>query len=274
MKRFAAAALLLAASLAGPARAETAMVKPAVVPFELIQSKHIAIKIRINGKGPYRVIFDTGAPITLLNNKVAKAAGILPRNFKPPVFSFFGSAGQFTIKTLELGTLKAKNVPTVVMDHPTVSLISRILGPIEGLVGFPFFARYKMTIDYQARTLTFVPSGYKPPDVMKNLMATLMRRDKQETQVLAPSGQWGLRLHKEARDRDAGVPVKEVLAGSAAAAGLQPSDRILSIDDRWTDSVAECYDAAGRVKPGTVVKVIIKRKDKEMEVMVKPGLGF
>jgi len=274
MKQPMTAGLLCLFTLVSAGHAEEAP-KPVVVPFELIQSKHIAIKIKINGKGPYRVIFDTGAPITLLNNKVAKATGVLPKDVKRPVFSFFGAAGQFKIKSLEVGTLEAKNVPTVVMDHPTVGLISKVLGPIEGLVGFPFFARYKMTIDYQAKTLTFVPSGYKPSDVMQNLMAILMKRDKPVTKVLAPAAQWGFTVHKDARDANAGVTIKEVLTGSpAAAGGLQAGDRLLSLDDRWTDSVTECYEAAIHVKPGTAVKVVVKRKDKETVLTVKPATGF
>ena len=39
-------------------------------------------------------------------------------------------------------------------------------GSIEGIVGFPFFARYKMTVDYAAKEMTFVPNGYKATDVM------------------------------------------------------------------------------------------------------------
>ena len=65
------AVLVLLATL--PARADDA--KPAVVPFELLKTKHITLDIKVNGKGPYRVIFDTGAPMTVLNNKLAKEAG-------------------------------------------------------------------------------------------------------------------------------------------------------------------------------------------------------
>jgi hypothetical protein len=275
MRRLSTAALVVVFTGVGAARAADAKDKPVTVPFELIQSKHMAIKVMINGKGPYRMIFDTGAPITLLNNKVAKEAGVLPKNFKPPLFAFFGAKGQFKIKSLEIGGLKAADVLTVVMDHPTVDLISKALGPIEGLVGFPFFARYKMTIDYQAKTLTFVPNGYKPRDTMQQMMASLMKRDKPVTTVLAPASQWGFKVHKDANDEEAGVTIKEVLTGSAAAAaGLQAGDRLLTLDDRWTDSVAECYAAAGHVKPGTAVKVAVKRKGKEMVLTVKPASGY
>jgi S1-C subfamily serine protease len=55
---------------------------------------------------------------------------------------------------------------------------------------------------------------------------------------------------------------------------LKAGDRLLTIDGRWTDTVAETFDAASHVKPGTEVKVVILRDGKEMELTVKPGSGL
>lgn len=261
-----------------PVRAEGTDAKAVVVPFELLKSKHMAIRIKVNGKGPYRVIFDTGAPITLLNNKIARASGVVSKNASMPLFNLWGSMGPATIKTLEVGDLKAKNVAAVVMDHPTVEAISKVLGPIEGIVGFPFFARYKMTLDYQAKELTFVPNGYDPPDAMEALMETVMALvdDKPaKPKVLAPAGQWGLLLDKEEDDEESGVTINDVLPGSAAAAaGLKAGDRLLTLDGRWTDTLADTYQAAGRIKPGMTAKVHVKREGKEVELTVKPQPGL
>jgi hypothetical protein len=251
--------------------------KPATVPFELLRTKHMAIHIKVNGKGPYRVIFDTGAPVMLLNTKVAKDSGLIAKNAQAPLFALFGNMGQVKIKTLEIGDLKAENVATVVMDHPTVELISKFLGPIEGIVGFPFFARYKMTLDYQAKELTFVPNGYEPPDALEAMMKSMMAltSDDGKPKVLAPAAQWGLVLDKQEKDEEAGVTIKEVRAGSAAdQAGLKAGDRLVTLDGRWTDSVADTYRAASYVKPGTAAKVRIKRDAKEIELIVKPRAGF
>jgi S1-C subfamily serine protease len=159
------------------------------------------------------------------------------------------------------------------MDHPTVELIAKHVGPIHGIVGFPFFARFKMTLDYQAKTMTFEPNGYKPPDVMKSMLAALMAGGG--TTVLAPAGQWGVLVGKEAGDEDAGVDVKEVIVGSAAGkAGLKRGDRLLTLDGRWTDSVRDLYEAAGRVKPGKKVIAHIKRGGKEMDIEVTPAAGL
>jgi aspartyl protease/PDZ domain-containing protein len=249
---------------------------PVTVPFELLKTKHMVIKVKVNGKGPYPVIFDTGAPVMLLNNKVAKESGLITQAMKPSLFNPFGSVGQMKIKSLEVGDLKAADVSTVVMDHPTVELISKFLGPVEGIVGFPFFARYKMTIDYQAKQLTFVPNGYDPPDALQSLMAsvTAIVENKPKTKVLAASGQWGLVLDPGNAD-EAGVTVREVRPGSAAEhAGLKSGDRLLTLDGRWTDTVADAYLAAGFVKAGVAAKVRVQRGTTEIELIVKPRAGL
>ena len=78
MKRllFAPALLIALRRRLAPAHAE-APPKPVVVPFELLPSGHMTVMVKVNGEGPYRLILDTGAPITLIDNKVAKAAGLL-----------------------------------------------------------------------------------------------------------------------------------------------------------------------------------------------------
>jgi aspartyl protease/PDZ domain-containing protein len=254
-------------------RADEPTPKSVTIPFELLKTQHMAIKIKINGKGPYRVIFDTGAPTNLINNKVAKEAGIITKDTKRPLFAFFGSMGDFKIKSLEIGDLKIENVPTIVMDHPTVSLIDKFMGPVEGLVGFPFFARYKMTIDYQKKEMTFSPGTFDPPDVMKTMMKTIMAGNQKK--ILAPAGQWGFKVAKEAKDSEPGVNVKEVLAGSPAArGGLKAGDRLLILAGRWTDSVADCYAAASYVPPGSEARLRIRRDGKEMELTVKVQAGL
>lgn len=244
------------------------------VPFETIISQHMVVQVKINGKGPYRMIFDTGAPFTLINNKVAKEAGVFPKDFKKPVFALFGQAGSFAIETLEVGGVALKKVQAQVMDHPTVGAIASAVGPIEGIIGFNFFAKYRMTIDYQAKEMTFVPVPFEPKDMMKELMRTLMNPTK-KAKVLSPAGQWGFRVAKDKDDDRPGVTVKEVHADTASAkAGLKAGDRLLTLDGRWTDSVADCYAAAAHVPPGREARLRVRRDGKEMELTVKvqPGL--
>jgi hypothetical protein len=279
-------AVVLAAGVARaddkPAAKEEAA-KPQVVKFDLVTSGHFIVKAKINGHGPYNLIFDTGAPTSLITPKVAKEADLLKGASDKPIIPLFGMAGTVKIKDFQVGEVKAENVNAMIMNHPTVEAFSDAFkekyGSIEGIVGFPFFARYKMTVDYAAKEMTFVPSGYKPGDVMQDLMQTVMgsfgQGGKPQPKVAAPAGLWGLELAKGKSDDDAGVDVKAVLTGGPAAdAGLKTGDRILTIDGRWTDSLADAYQAASFVKPGTPAVVVVKRDGKEVKLTVSPKTGL
>ena len=66
-----------------------------------------------------------------------------------------------------------------------------------------------------------------------------------------------------------------MLSGSPAdKAGLKAGDRLLTLDGRWTDSVTDCYAAAGHVLPGTPARLVVRRDGKEvaLTVRVQPGL--
>jgi hypothetical protein len=273
MKRFTLAALLVLLTTL-PLRAEEKTAEKAVVvPFDLLKTKHVTLDVKVNGKGPYRVIFDTGAPMTVLNNKLAKEAGL-------PAGGGLLGGRPTTAKTMEIGDLKAEKLPVIVMDHPLVELMSKEkeIGQLYGIVGFPFFARYKLTLDYKAKKMTFTPNGFEPPDALEELQATikgLLSGEAPPTKVLAPAAQWGLVAEKGKDDDEAGVTLKEVLPGGAAAeAGLKAGDRLLTLDGRWTDSLADLYTAAGFVKPGAAVKVVVTRGKKELTITVKPVAGL
>ena len=251
--------------------------KKFVVPFELIKTQHMVVNVKINGKGPYRLVFDTGAPDSLVSNKVAKEAELFPKDFKKPVFALFGSMGQMKIKELELGEMKAENVSTMVLDHPTVQAIGKFVGPIEGILGFTFYSRYKMSIDYEKKLLSFEQGAYEPGDVMQALMKKMTAPDavRKAPRILAPAGLLGIRVEKAKDDEDAGVTIKEVLPDSPAfAAGFKTGDRLLTLDGRWTDTVNDCYIAAGQIRLGMAVPAQVMRDGKKigLKLTVRAGL--
>ncbi|MFO0876562.1 MAG: PDZ domain-containing protein [Gemmataceae bacterium] len=266
--------ILLLAMLLGPVHGETPSSRqPTTIPFELLRSGHMAVQVKVNGMGPYLLIFDTGAPTSLVNSRVARDGKLLAG--KPTsMFPGLGTIGEARIKNLEVGGQKVEDVACIVMDHPTVELIGQRLGKrIDGLVGFPFFARFKMTIDYEKKTMTLVPSGYKPQDVM-NAMAMLLLSGPGKKTLIA-GGQWGLVPAKETGDEADGVDIKAVVPGSAAEkAGLKRGDRLLILDGRWTDSVHDLYEAASHVEGGSTVTVRIKRNGKEQDIQVTPSRGL
>lgn len=271
------ASMLAAAAIAcftGLAHAEDP-VKPAKVAFQTLPTQHMTVQITVNGKGPYRVIFDTGAPVTLLSNKVAKEASIIPPGQKP-AFALFGSSGQFKVKQIEMGDLKVDNVEAMIMDHPTVGALASAVGPIEGIVGFNVFARYRSTLDYQAKEMTFVPTSFVPVSMMNKMMEIMLapKNAKGKAKVLAPGGLLGVRPAKDASDMEAGITLEHVYADSPAAkAGMKSGDRLLTVDDRWTDSVPDLFLALSRAEVNAPIAAEILRDGKTLKLQMKLAAG-
>lgn len=277
---FALAPALAASQDPAPAKkadaAKAAKAEPVVVPFELLDSRHMAVMVKLNGKGPYKLIFDTGAPMNLINNRIAKESGVLdPKNKQGPV-GLFGTMGQKKVALLEVGPAKLENATAVVMDHPTVAAISEALGPIDGIVGFPFFARYKATIDYQKREMTLVPNGYVPGDAIEALMGKMMAAQNADKgpKIVGPAALFGFAVDKKSDDTAAGVEVTDVLKdGAAGKAGLKAGDRLLTLDARWTDTVGDTFLAASLVRVGRDVVLVVDRGGKEVRLTVRPVRG-
>ena len=276
-----AVVVVLGAALPGFAQAPPkAEAKPIVVPFKLLPSRHMILDVKVNGKGPYTLIFDTGAPLNLVSSRLAKDAGLTKKKRGGFGLSFLGGADPVEVESLAVGGVTATKLPAVVMDHPTVRAISDAFedehGKIEGIVGFPFFGRYSTTIDYQAKEMTLKPTDFTPGDLLNDVMKTLMSAgEKSEPKVVGAAGLWGLTLGKDGDDTDPGVDVRQVFAdGPAARAGLKPGDRVLTIDGRWADSLADAYLAASLVKPGRSAGVTVRRDGKELKLPLTPVKGY
>lgn len=283
MKKLLASFLLLPLGVSFVLAEEKPLEKPKTqtVKFELVPSGHFIVSVKLNGNGPYNLIFDTGAPTTLITPRIAKDAKVAGDAKDKPLIPLFGMMGQVKVKEFSVGDVVAKDVGTMIMDHPTVKAFSqeyeKKYGSIDGIVGFPFFAQFKMSVDYSAKEMTFTPNGYKATDVMQDLMQTMMSSmgSKPQPKVAAPAGLWGLEFTKPADDEADGVVVKTVFAGMAAdAAGLKVGDRVLTIDGRWTDSISDAYIATGYVKPGKAVAVVVKRDGKDVKLTVTPKIGL
>ena len=256
------------------------MVKPntakskAVVPFEMLPTNHMLVEARINGKGPYHLVFDLGAPVTLLSNRVSEATGVVkasaPRSF------LFGMRGEAEVDKLKVGELTATKLPVIVLDHPILKALEDMTGrQIDGLMGFTFFARYKTTIDYHVHKMMFDPIEYQVRDLLKELPDRLMGPKVARQTVLAPLGLWGLRLGEPTGGFDSpGVPIVEVYSNTAAArAGLKPGDVLITLDGRWTTSIMDVFHAATDVGPGREAAVVIHRDGKEHTFTLRPSDG-
>lgn len=276
-----AASLALVLAFAGPREARpqgpapAAVKGAAVVPFEMLPSNHMVVKARINGKGPYRLIFDLGAPITLLGNRAGEGSGVVKKS--APKSFLFSMRGESKVDTLEVGGLKATALPVIVLDHPALTALGTFLGgPLDGIIGFTFFARYRTTIDYKVNEMTFEPVDFRVKDLMKDLPERLVGPKVGRTRVLAPGAFFGLTVGAPSGGLDSpGVPVTGVLEGSPAAeAGLRVGDLLAALDGRWTADVGDVYSAAAASSPGRTVAVDVVRDGQPVTLKVTPRAGF
>jgi len=47
-----------------------------------------------------------------------------------------------------------------------------------------------------------------------------------------------------------------------------------TLDHRWTDSVADAFQAAMQVKPGKSAVILVRRAGRDMELTIKPQTGL
>src|SRR4249920_2536303 len=45
------------------------------IPYRLTDTKHVMVRVKLNGKGPFNFIIDTGAPALIMTEAVAKKVG-------------------------------------------------------------------------------------------------------------------------------------------------------------------------------------------------------
>jgi membrane-associated protease RseP (regulator of RpoE activity) len=245
------------------------------VPFDLLATNHMVVNAKLNGKGPYRLIFDLGALITLLSNRASEGAGVIKKD--APRSLLFSMRGEAEVDRLEVGGLTVKRLPVIIMDHPALKALGGFFGrPLDGIIGYTFFARYKTTIDYQTRQMTFEPVNFEVRNLMRDLPQRLAGPKVEQTRVLAPGAFFGLTVGEPANGLDAlGVPVKAVVPDSpAAVAGLEPGDVLTTLAGRWTTSVADVYAAAATATPGRGVPAVFLRAGREQTVTITPRAGL
>ncbi len=133
------------------------------LPFQLINN-HIYAEAKVNGKGPYTFIFDTGG-VNVVTPTTAKALGVEAKGNFEARGAGEGSmeAGFTNIDELRVGDAVLKKQVFVVFPLDAMANVEGIDMP--GMVGFETFRRFVTRIDYGAKTLTLIdPKAFDPKD--------------------------------------------------------------------------------------------------------------
>lgn len=244
-------------------------------PFEMTGTNHFYVEVKLNGEGPFRLIFDLGAPVTLLSTKAARDSKTVKPGKKS---SFMMAMGEGVVKEMQFGDSKAVDIPVMIFDHPTITAMSDILGKrFDGILGYTFFARYRTTIDYQKKRLWFEPVRETTENVVAALPERMLNPSAKAPvkQVVPRTNAIGVKVEMQPRDRAAAVAsvlkITEVRPdGAAAKAGLRKGDEFISFGPHWIFSTADLAEALHGSESGKPVEIVVRRGDDTLRVKLVP----
>ena len=266
------------------------------VPYRLTDTNHFLVRVRINGKGPFNFLVNSGAPALFVSTEAAKKVGLKPGQdqFWTPIDRLDLEGGA------RLDHIKAR------VEDPFQLVGMNALGlpgaTIDGILGFTILARFRLEIDPTQDRMTWTRLDYVPRDLpvpapkageqkggppevqaMNALgpiakgLALLIGRQPEEQRH--PRGFLGVEWSQELAGGRSQLYVRRVYSGSAAAkAGLEPGDLVLRIKGQPIDSVKAARTTLGELEPSDKIRLFIRRKStagsRELSVELTAGAGL
>ena len=266
------------------------------VPYRLTDTNHFLVRVRVNGKGPFNFLVDSGAPALYVATETAKKVGL-----KPEPAEFWTRVEKLEFEGgARLSDLKAR------VEDPFQLIGMNALGlpgaSIDGILGFTILARFKLEIDLTKDRMTWTRLDHEPRDppaprgkpgeaggeplgvsAMKTLgsvakgLAFVLGKQPEEEQ--RPRGFLGLEWIEKVEASRRQVEVCGVLKGSpASSSGLQPGDRILRINQREIKDLKGARAALSDVQTGDKVAMVVRRgseaDSRELTLSLTAGEGL
>jgi membrane-associated protease RseP (regulator of RpoE activity) len=248
------------------------------VPYRLTGTLHVLVRVKIDGKGPFNFIVDTGAPLMYVTHEVARKIGLKA-----------DKKGRTTLDRLDIeGGVRLDKVKAVVETPFQIEGMNGMgLAGVElhGILGYTLLARFRLGFDFTQDKLTWTKLAFDPPPPQPlgkgpppdlGAMAFVVKAlawvvGKQPFPKLTPRGFLGVEL----AEGDGAVTVKAVLAkGPADRAGLRAGDRLQQVQGKEVRSAADVHRLTARVMAGKEVRLRVRRGDKDQEITITAGEGL
>lgn len=250
------------------------------VPFRLGPTKHILVRARINGRGPYNLVVDTGAPVVVLAKKLAEPVGIE-----------LDETHWADVKLFELeGGIALENLAVRFDDLYQLEGMNGLgLAGVEihGLLGYPVLARYRIEFDFTKTKMLWTPLANKPEELprrpggamgsagLQALGAVMKGLGKfigaDQLPTAKPRGFAGLSL---VVDRGRLSVTNVVKDGPADRAGIQVGDIVRQAGGKDLASVEAFGIAVGAIAPGQSLILRISRGDSDQDVTIELSEGI
>jgi hypothetical protein len=253
------------------------------VPYRLSGTNHVLVRAKINGKGPYNFILDTGAPALFVAESVAKKLGVKADKDGWGIFDRFEIEGG-------LVETKAKGRVDTPFQLKGMNALNLAGARLHGIIGYNVLARYRMTFDFTKDKMVWtrldfdpgLPRGLgdkvKAPGGLEALGSILemlgMFVGKAPPAKIVRRGFLGVEL-ADPNGKDTGILIKAVLPkGPAADAGLRAGDRITRFQGTDVEGVDKLQKLAAKVRPGQEARFTLVRGGKTHEITVTAGEGL
>jgi PDZ domain/Aspartyl protease len=255
------------------------------VPYRMTETNHFLVRVRIDGKGPFNFLVDTGAPSVYVGLEAAKKIGL-----KPDPDEYFTPIGRLEFEGgASLTGMKARVED--VFQMVGMNALGLPGASIDGILGFAALARFKIQIDPTQDRMVWTRLDFEPKDPFVPRAAVRKQSGemqamsalgplaklaaafvgKQPEELLHPRGFLGIEL-VEAQGE---LKVSGLLADSpASGADLKAGDRLVKVGDKPVDTLKAARLAVAEVRPGDKVALGLMRDGRAIDLTLTAGEGF
>lgn len=249
------------------------------VPYRLTNTNHVLLRAKINGKGPYNFILDTGAPALFVSTAVCKKLGVKADKQGWGKFDRFEIEGGVVLEAFK-GRVED---PFQLEGMNGLGLAG---AELHGIIGYTALAKFRIEFDFTKNKMAWKPLDFEPPaplglggqaapagmDAMGSMMKLLGGLlGKKADQEVVLRGFLGISLE----EKNGVVTVASVLGGSPAAdGGLRVGDQISKFQTYSVTSVAGVHKTAAKLGPDQTAELSIVRSGETKTVQIKAGRGI
>jgi serine protease DegQ len=247
------------------------------VHYILTDTKHVMVRVKMNGKGPYNLILDTGAPAMFITTKVAKDVGLKNAKGWSDFESLVIEGG------LKVDKARARAEDLFQLEGMNSLGIAGL--ELHGGIGYEILARYRITYDFTKDKIDWVPLNFKPEklqgvggggqgslEMIGPIIKTMSALMGIEPNFKAVGrGFIGVILKDEGKS----VIVDQVLANSPAdKAGLKPGDKIIAGKSKSIAKASDLNIITSKLKVGDKLTFDIERDGEKKTITVELGKGL